>query len=131
MVFAVLVTLPAWYIAAWFAVSRAAGIGIISVGIADSLRPAFSPIIRYCDTGRPGASRLSELWWTLNPLHRGYAQGGQTLRPTNAHIFMPNDLMDVQSRAAIPDPSTIGAPIKRSAPQSRTSAWPSPRSPAQ
>ena len=108
--------LPVWYVLTWLAVSRAAGDGLIGNSTATFIRPAFLPLIRYCDQPRPGARTLSELWWRTNPLHElhkapgTYIQPANPLwrdtgivyKPTNAHVLCPNDLEEIQFETAIP-----------------------------
>jgi hypothetical protein len=100
MAVAAFVLLPVGYVALWLAVSAAAGNGLIGEGVARSLRPVFLPLILYCDDmSRPGACRLSELWWRTNPLRTRRGNGVTYHDYTSAHVFAPEDLMDVHWEA--------------------------------
>lgn len=61
------ILLLSWYIAAWFAVSRAIHNGYINGTTAQTIRPAFVPLLKYCESELPGARRLCDLWWRVNP----------------------------------------------------------------
>lgn len=71
---AVVVLLPAWYVATWIVVSRAAHKGTISRTTAATIRPAFVPILSYCDSSLPASDALVSLWWDVNePGHRSWS----------------------------------------------------------
>jgi hypothetical protein len=63
---AVVVLLPAWYVAAWLGVSLAVNHGIVGAGAGEAVRPAFKPLILYCDLRKPGSDTLHRLWWTVS-----------------------------------------------------------------
>jgi hypothetical protein len=55
LVFAGVVLLPVWYVAAWLAVSRAERDGHITYYIGGQIRPAFSPLLSYSEANLPGS----------------------------------------------------------------------------
>jgi hypothetical protein len=59
--------LPLWYVAAWLTVSRAEHDRLISFSTAQRVRPAFVPLLRYCESELPGSRLLGRTWWYVNP----------------------------------------------------------------
>jgi hypothetical protein len=68
MALAVVLLLPVWYVAAWLAVSRAAHDGMIRPATVLTIRPAFAPLITYCESELPAAAWLRGVWWRINPV---------------------------------------------------------------
>jgi hypothetical protein len=65
MAVASVVLLLSGYVSAWLAVSRSDKYGIDIDH--ERLVPVFDPVIRYADSDLPGATALSDLWWSINP----------------------------------------------------------------
>ena len=63
LVIAAIVLLPAAYVMSWLVLSRAVNHGVVSPDVAAWVRPAYRPLILYCDLQRPGADTLTSLWW--------------------------------------------------------------------
>jgi hypothetical protein len=66
LVLAAIVLLPVVYVASWLGVSRAVNTGLVSVGVGETLRPAYKPLILYCDLKKPGTDTLHRLWWSVS-----------------------------------------------------------------
>lgn len=64
---AVLMLLPVWYVSAWLTVSRAEHDGHISITTAQKIRPAFAPLLDYCESELPASGLLRHIWWSVNP----------------------------------------------------------------
>lgn len=71
---AAVVLLLVWYVGAWLTVSRAEHDRMITAATARKVRPAFVPILKYCDSDLPGAGFLSHLWWSVNPPMLDFSQ---------------------------------------------------------
>jgi hypothetical protein len=67
MALAVVVLLPGWYVASWLSISRLADEGFVSRGTTNTIRPAFEPVLLYCECGMPGADVLTKTYWAVNP----------------------------------------------------------------
>ena len=85
MVMAGGVLLVVWYVGAWLLVSRAAREGMIGWGTAKLIRPAFAPLILYCDTRLPGGDAVSDLWHAVagRPTVSSYVGPEVILGPAN------------------------------------------------
>jgi hypothetical protein len=70
---AAIVLLPVWYVGAWLVASRADRDGIINYNVGRKTRHFFTPLVSYCNEDRPGAELLIDIWWTINPPPRVFA----------------------------------------------------------
>ena len=61
-----IVLLPVAYVASWLGVSRAVNTGTVGIGFGEAVRPAFKPLILYCDLQKPGTDTLHRLWWSVS-----------------------------------------------------------------
>jgi len=64
MALAVVVLLPVWYVGTWLVLSRAAREDMIDGSMTAQIRPAFVPLIWYCNSDLAGAELLHDIWWT-------------------------------------------------------------------
>jgi len=67
MALVVVVLLPIGYVGVWLAISRAEHDGHIGRATVQGIRPAFVPLVRYCESELPGSDVLGEMWWLVNP----------------------------------------------------------------
>src|SRR5262245_37143242 len=67
MVVAAVVLLLSGYVSSWFTVSWAERTGTIAPLTAERLRPAFFPVLQFCESDLPGAGILADAWWRMNP----------------------------------------------------------------
>jgi hypothetical protein len=61
------VLLVSGYVSSWFTVSWAERTGTIAPLTAERLRPAFFPVLQFCESDLPGAGILADAWWRMNP----------------------------------------------------------------
>lgn len=75
--------LAVWYVAAWLTASRAVHDGIVSMQTAQTIRPAFVPLIRFCNSDLPASGWLRCVWLSVNPPQTAYGLPGTlVVRPS-------------------------------------------------
>jgi hypothetical protein len=111
--------LIAGYISTWLVVSRAARENLIGSNTALNLRPAFAPLIRFCDTEYPGGVALNGLWWRVNPRHVVHKNGMRIEFATSALALAPSDL---PRRAAMGEPRSFPQPVAMPRPVARNAS---------
>lgn len=79
---AAVILLPVWYVLTWLTISRAERDGHISLALTQKLRPAFVPLLEYCESERLGSSVLGQVWWSVNPprIFTGVSDNGAQFR---------------------------------------------------
>lgn len=104
--FAAVAVLPVWYLAAWLTVSRAEHDRIINFATAQKVRPAFVPLLSYCESDLPGSGVLRRTWWLVNPpvIVKGIVY--------NPMVGQVTDIVCIGSTLQPPPPADVDAAIK-------------------
>jgi hypothetical protein len=109
------------YVSTWIAVSKSARENFISQNTALTLRPAFAPLIRFCDSESPGGAELNRLWWTINPrkivgngdVQMEYATSALALAPSDLTVFGLVPGVELHDPSAMTQPEMPPRPIAR------------------